>query len=277
MELWYTEKQNDNLRLSCRVTKTLHVEKTPFQHLAVLDTPGFGRVLVLDGIVQTTVWDEYIYHEMIAHVPLNTHRDPKRVLIIGGGDGGTAREVVRHPRVENAVMVEIDERVVAASRAYLPELSSGFSDPKLDLRFEDGIKHVDGCEGEYDVAIIDSTDPVGPAVGLFSKDFYLQVYKALKEDGLFVAQTESPLFDTDFIVRLRKNVRDVFPIVRTYLACIPSYPGGLWSFTMGSKKYDPLAVAPEAVPSLAYRYYNAEIHRAAFVLPQFLRDRLGQS
>jgi spermidine synthase len=276
MELWYTEKQNDNLKLSCRVTKTLHVEKTPFQNLAVLDTPGFGRVLVLDGIVQTTVWDEYIYHEMIAHVPLNTHRNPRKVLIIGGGDGGTAREVVRHPMVETAVMVEIDERVVAASRAYLPELSSGFDDPKLDLRFDDGIKHVEECENEYDVIIIDSTDPVGPAVGLFSGEFYGKVLKALKEDGLFTAQTESPLFDLNFIARINGDVGAFFPIVRQYLACVPSYPGGLWSFTMGSKKYDPILTPPESVPELPYRYYNKSIHQAAFMLPQFMQELLGR-
>ncbi|MEW6173099.1 MAG: polyamine aminopropyltransferase [Bacillota bacterium] len=276
MELWYTENQNKNLRLSCLVTKTLHVEQTPFQHLAVLETPGFGRVLVLDGIVQTTVWDEYIYHEMIAHVPLNTHPDPKRVLVIGGGDGGTAREVVRHPKVEKAVMVEIDERVVAASREYLPELSAGLNDPKLELRIADGIKHVEECEGEYDIAVIDSTDPVGPAVGLFSREFYAKVARALKEDGLFVAQTESPLFDLDFITRIHKDLAGIFPVVRTYLAPVPSYPGGLWSFTMGSKKYDPLTVDLESVQKLSYRYYNTKIHKAAFVLPQFLKEKLGQ-
>lgn len=276
MELWYTENQNKHLRLSCLVTKTLHVEQTPFQHLAVLETPGFGRVLVLDGIVQTTVWDEYIYHEMIAHVPLNTHPDPKRVLVIGGGDGGTAREVVRHPKVEKAVMVEIDERVVAASREYLPELSAGLNDPKLELRIADGIKHVEECEGEYDIAVIDSTDPVGPAVGLFSREFYAKVARALKEDGLFVAQTESPLFDLDFITRIHKDLAGIFPVVRTYLAPVPSYPGGLWSFTMGSKKYDPLTVDLESVQKLSYRYYNTKIHKAAFVLPQFLKEKLGQ-
>jgi spermidine synthase len=276
MELWYTEKQNDNLKLSCRVTKTLHVEKTPFQSMAVLETPGFGRALILDGIVQTTVWDEYIYHEMIAHVPLNTHPSPKKVLIIGGGDGGTAREVVRHPMVQAAVMVEIDERVVAASRAFLPELSSGLDDPKLDLRFEDGIKHVEACENEYDVIIIDSTDPVGPAVGLFSGGFYRKVHKALKEDGLFAAQTESPLFDLNFIARINDDVGAVFPIVRQYLACVPSYPGGLWSFTMGSKKFDPVLTPPASVPELPYRYYNKSIHLAAFMLPQFMQDFLGR-
>ncbi|WP_334110119.1 polyamine aminopropyltransferase [Thermodesulfitimonas autotrophica] len=276
MELWYTEDQNNILRFSYRVNQSLHVEKTPFQHLAVLDTVGFGRMLVLDGIVQTTVWDEFIYHEMIAHVPLNTHPNPKKVLIIGGGDGGTAREVVRHPRVEKAVMVEIDERVVAAAREYLPELSGELDNPKLDLRFTDGIKHVAASRNEYDVVIIDSTDPVGPAVGLFSREFYGQVYQALKEDGLFVAQTESPLFNTDVLARICKDVGAIFPVVRTYLACVPSYPGGLWSFTLGSKKYDPLEVKPEIIPALSYRYYNLQVHRAAFALPQFLKEALGQ-
>ncbi|MEW6448880.1 MAG: polyamine aminopropyltransferase [Bacillota bacterium] len=277
MELWYTENQNNHLRLSCKVNQTLHVEQTPFQHLAVLDAPGFGRILVLDGIVQTTVWDEYIYHEMIANVPLNTHPNPKRVLIIGGGDGGTAREVVRHPKVESAVMVEIDERVVAAARKYLPELSCELDNPKLDLRFTDGIRHVEECVNEYDVIIIDSTDPVGPAIGLFSKEFYQMVFRALKDDGLFVAQTESPLFNGDLIARIYGDIRNIFTIARTYLACIPSYPGGLWSFTMGSKKYDPAAVQEDDVPPLKYRYYNAGIHRASLVLPQFLKELIGQA
>jgi len=276
MELWYTEDQNNVLRYSYRVNRSLHVEKTPFQHLAVLDTAGFGRMLVLDGIVQTTVWDEYIYHEMIAHVPLNTHPAPRRVLIIGGGDGGTAREVVRHPRVEKAVMVEIDERVVAVARQFLPELSGALDDPKIDLRFADGIEHVAQSHDEYDVVIIDSTDPVGPAVGLFSREFYGQVYHALKEDGLFVAQTESPLFNTDMLARITKDIEAFFPVVRTYLACVPSYPGGLWSFTMGSKKHDPLMVKPESIPALSYRYYNPEVHRAAFALPQFLKEALAR-
>lgn len=277
MELWYTENQNDDLRFSCRVTRTLHVEKTPFQHLAVLETPCFGRVLVLDGIVQTTVWDEFMYHEMIAHVPLNTHPRPEKVLIIGGGDGGTAREVVRHPKVKSAVMVEIDERVIAVSRQYLPELSHGLDDPKLELRIEDGIEYVTKHPGEYDVILIDSPDPIGPAKGLFGRQFYEGVAAALKEDGLFVAQTESPLFNADLIAEIYRNLREIFPIVRLYLTFVPTYPGGMWSFTLASKKYDPLEVKPEDIPPLSYRYYNAEIHRAAFALPQFLQEILRRA
>ncbi|MGO0123561.1 polyamine aminopropyltransferase [Desulfothermobacter acidiphilus] len=276
MELWYTENQNDHLRFSCRVTRTLHVEKTPFQHLAVLETPVLDRVLVLDGIVQTTVWDEFMYHEMIAHVPLNTHPRPEKVLIIGGGDGGTAREVVRHPRVVKAVMVEIDERVIAASRQFLPELSQGLDSPKLELRIEDGIEHVAQHPGEYDVIIVDSPDPVGPARGLFGRQFYEEVARALKDDGLFVAQSESPLFNAELIAEINRYLRSLFPLVRLYLTCVPTYPGGMWSFTLASKRYDPLQVEPISIPELPYRYYNAGIHHAAFTLPQFLNELLDQ-
>jgi spermidine synthase len=273
LELWFTEKQNDDFGVSYRVRETLHVEKTPFQHLAVLDTVPFGRTLVLDGIVQTSVVDEYIYHEMITHVPLNTHPNPKRVLIIGGGDGGTLREVTKHPKVEKATLVEIDERVIAASRKFLPELACGFDAPNAEVVIGDGIKYVAENKNTFDLIIADSTDPVGPAVGLFSLEFYRSVSKALKEDGIFVAQTESPYFMADLIARIYKDLSGIFPVTRTYWACIPTYPGSMWSFTMGSKKYDPLAIGPEDNPDYPTRYYTPAIHRACFALPRFLEDR----
>ena len=273
MELWFTEKQNDCFSVSYRVRESLHTEKTPFQHLAVLDTVPFGRMLVLDGIVQTSVSDEYIYHEMIAHVPLKTHPDPKRVLIIGGGDGGTLREVAKHPKVEKATLVEIDERVIAASRKYLPELACGFDAPNAEVVVGDGIKYVAENKNAFDLIIVDSTDPVGPAVGLFSLEFYRSVHEALREDGIFVAQTESPYFMADLISRIYKDIAGIYPVTRTYWACIPTYPGSMWSFTLGSKKYDPLAVAPEDIPDYETRYYTPAIHRACFAVPRFLEDR----
>jgi spermidine synthase len=273
LELWFTEKQNDNFSVSYRVRETLYVEKTPFQHLAVLDTVPFGRMLVLDGIVQTSVVDEYIYHEMIAHVPLNTHPDPKRVLIIGGGDGGTLREVTKHPKVEKATLVEIDERVIAVSRKFLPELACGFDAANAEVVIGDGIKYVAENKNTFDLIIVDSTDPVGPAVGLFSLEFYRSVHEALREDGIFVAQTESPYFMADLIARIYKDISGIFPVTRTYWACIPTYPGSMWSFTLGSKKYDPLTVAPEAILDYETRYYTLAIHRACFAMPRFLEER----
>lgn len=272
MELWYTEKQTENIGITCKTTKTLHVEKTEFQDLAVIDTLQFGRMLVLDGMVQTTVQDEFVYHEMITHVPLNTHSNPKNVLVIGGGDGGAIREIVKHPAVERATLVEIDRRVVEVSREHLPEISAALDDPKVTVIYDDGIKHVRDNPGKYDVIMVDSTEPVGPAVELFSGSFYNSIYKALKEDGLFVAQTESPFFNSGLITNCYREISGVFPITKLYLASVPTYPSGLWSFTMGSKKYDPEHINASAKLSYQTKYYTPRLHKGAFMLPAFVEE-----
>ncbi|MGB9859916.1 MAG: polyamine aminopropyltransferase, partial [Moorellaceae bacterium] len=239
-----------------------------------VDTEAFGRMLLLDDVIQTTVKDEFVYHEMISHVPLNTHPHPQEVLVIGGGDGGAIREIIKHPQVRRAVLVEIDARVVANAREYLPEIACGLDDARVEIRFEDGIEHIRQLEGQYDVIIIDSTDPVGPAAGLFAREFYQNVYRALKPDGLFVAQTESPFFNPEFIRRVQQDIASIFPVTRLYLATVPTYPGGLWTFSLGSKKYDPLDVDPQQIPHLPTRYYSPEVHRAAFALPPFVLEIL---
>ncbi|HBT47238.1 MAG TPA: spermidine synthase [Peptococcaceae bacterium] len=272
--LWVTELQTPSLALSCRVVKTLHRERTAYQDLAVVETEAFGRMLLLDDVIQTTVMDEFVYHEMISHVPLNTHPHPREVLVIGGGDGGAIREVIKHTEVERAVLVEIDARVVANAKEYLPEISCGLEDARVEIRFEDGIEHVRWVRDQYDVIIVDSTDPVGPAAGLFSREFYQNVYHALKDDGLFVAQTESPFFNAAFIRRVQRDIAGIFPVTRLYLATVPTYPGGLWTFSLGSKKYDPLKVDLQAIPSLPTRYYSPEVHKAAFALPPFVQEIL---
>jgi spermidine synthase len=274
VELWFTEKQTENLGLSLKVTKTLHVEQTDYQHLAVLDTKQYGRMLALDGIVQTTVADEFVYHEMITHVPLITHPNPKRVAVIGGGDGGAIREILKHPSVEEAVLVEIDGRVIEASRQYLPEISCGLSDPRVRILVADGIAHIREKENYYDVIIIDSTDPIGAAVGLFSSEFYASVFKALTDDGIMVAQTESPFANQEIVRKSFAGISQNFPIAELYLAVVPTYPGGLWSFTMGSKKVHPLEADLTRANGLETRYYNADIHTAAFKLPNFVRKLL---
>ncbi|NHM25871.1 MULTISPECIES: polyamine aminopropyltransferase [Desulfofundulus] len=276
MNCWFTELQTDHMKLSCRVKKVLCEEKTPFQHLAVYDTVQFGRMLALDDVIQTTVKDEFVYHEMIAHVGLNTHPNPRRVLVIGGGDGGSIREILKHSSVEQATLVEIDERVIAAAREYLPEISCALDDPRVRVIVDDGIKHVKENRNTYDMIIVDSTDPVGPAEGLFGKAFYQDVHDALTEDGLFVAQTESPFFNQDIISRVFRDIRSIFPITRLFLACVPTYPGGLWSFTMGSKKYDPRQVNVLELPDLKTKYYSPAIHRAAFELPPFVAELVEQ-
>ncbi|MBE3592575.1 MAG: polyamine aminopropyltransferase [Thermoanaerobacter sp.] len=272
MELWFTENQDENLRFSLKVKETLVVEKTPYQHLAILDTYQFGRVLTLDGILQTTEKDEFVYHEMIVHVPLFTHKNPKSVLIVGGGDGGSVREVLKHPSVERVVLAEIDEAVVRNSKKYLPTISQALDDLRVEIMIGDGIKYVTEHKNEFDIVIVDSTDPIGPAVGLFTSDFYKAVYECLKEDGIIVAQTESPFIYGKLINKLSKMFKEIYPIAKAYIATIPTYPGTLWTFTMGSKKYDPEEVDINSIPRIDTKYYTPEIHKAAFVLPKFVKD-----
>lgn len=273
--LWFTELQTPTLAISCRVKKTLHSEITPYQELGVLDTEPFGRMLTLDGVIQTSIGDEFVYHEMITWVALNTHPAPRNVLIIGGGDGGALREAVKHPAVESATLVEIDRRVVEVSREYLPEIGCAFDHPKARVLFEDGIAHVREHPGTYDLIVVDSTDPVGPAEGLFKAEFYSDVFKALSPEGIFVAQTESPFFNQELLYQVFSDVKSIFPISRLFLATVPTYPGGMWSFTLGSKRHDPRSVEPRIPEGVKTRYYSPAVHQSAFVLPYFVQDVLN--
>lgn len=273
-ELWYTEKQTPNLGLSCKVKETLYFAKTDYQEMAVLDTIQFGRMLVLDGMVQTTMADEFVYHEMISHIPLATHPCPRNVLVVGGGDGGAVREIVKYPQVEKVTLVEIDAQVIEAARRFFPEISSAFGDPRVEIKIADGIEYVRSLESTCDVIIVDSTEPVGPAVGLFGSPFYEGAFRALKPDGIFVAQTESPFFNADLIRTVFRRIKTVFPQAYLYLASVPTYPSGLWSFTLGSKKYNPLEPEGKNIPQDT-RYYTAGLHRSSFTLPRFVRDLLA--
>lgn len=276
MKLWFTESQTENLGLQVRVKETLFMGKSEFQDIAVVDSYQFGRMLALDGVFQTSVVEEYIYHEMIAHVPLFTHPNPKNVLVIGGGDGGSIREVVRHDAVEKAEMVEIDGMVVEVSKKFLPEISEAMinNHPKLELKIGDGIQHMKEAENKYDVIIVDCSDPIGPGEGLFTPEFYKNVYKALKEDGLFVQQTESPFYHQELITYINKEVSEIFPITKLYLANIPIYPSGMHCFTMGSKKYNPVDANLDNIQPLTTKYYNKDIHKSCFALPNFVQDLL---
>src|SRR5690554_2194506 len=232
-------------------------------------------MLVLDGIIMTTEKDEFFYHEMITHVPLHTHPRPEQVLVVGGGDGGTVREVLKHPTVSRVVLAEIDEGVINAARKYLPALAGGLSDPRVEIEITDAILYVREHRNEFDVVIVDSTDPVGPGVGLFTKEFYQDVYKALKDGGLMVAQTESPVNNKELVQKIHRTLQEVFPLVRLYLGPVPTYPSGLWSYTLASKGPDPVAVPDERFLALETKYYTPEIHRAALALPPFIREWLG--
>ncbi len=275
MQFWVTEFQTKNLGLTARIKETLFTGTSEFQDVAVVDSYEFGRMLVLDGVFQTSIFDEFVYHEMIAHVPLLTHPAPKKVLVIGGGDGGTVREVVKHSQVEKAEMVEIDGVVVDVCKKYLPEISEALinNHPKLELKIGDGIKHMAESENQYDVIIVDCSDPIGPGEGLFTHAFYENVFKALKKDGLFVQQTESPYYHQPLIKRLFKDISSLFPITRMYLANIPLYPGGMHCFTLGSKKYDPLQ-ADAGRLSFKTRYINKDVLAGCFALPNFVQDLL---
>jgi spermidine synthase len=275
-DLWITEKQTENMLISFRVKNTVHEEDTEFQHLNIVDTYTYGRMLFLDNCVMTSIKDEFVYHEMITQVALNTHPNPEKVLVVGGGDGGALREIVKHPKVKEATLVEIDGRVIETAKEYLPEIAAAYDNPKARVLVDDGIKHIRENKNKYDVILIDSTDPVGPATGLFSRDFYSNVHDALREDGIMVAQSESPFLHADLIKSIYGDLKTVFPLVKLYLAYVPTYPTGMWSFTMGSKKHDPLKVDPGAIPDTNTRYYNPDIHFSAFALPNFVEELLKQ-
>jgi spermidine synthase len=270
---WLTEVQTDGYRTQWKVRQILHEEQTPFQHLLIADLEDFGRALILDGAVQTTVGDEYIYHEMIAHVPLCTHPNPERVLVIGGGDGGTVREVLRHPSVRRVDLVEIDGAVIEACKKHLPETSSALDNPRVQIHIGDGRAWVASRTEEYDVILVDSSDPAGPAEGLFNEAFYQSVSRALKPAGLFVCQVLSPFFHQQLIRDVHQVVAQTFPIALPYLAVVPTYPSGLHCFMLGSKRHHPLRAALRRI-HFPTRWYTQEVHRAAFVLPPVIAELL---
>lgn len=272
MELWFTEKQTKTHGITSKISKTLHTEQTDFQKLDMIETEQFGTMLVLDGMVMTTEVDEFVYHEMVTHVPLFTHPNPKKVLVVGGGDGGAIREVLKHPSVEKAVLVEIDGKVIEYSKKYLPSIAGQLDDPRVEVQVDDGFMHIHNHKNEYDVIMVDSTEPVGPAAKLFEKGFYQGIYDALTADGIFVAQSDNPWFHGDLIKKVFADVRDIFPITRLYTCNIPTYPSGMWTFTLGSKKHDPLQVDPTQIPAIETKYYTPELHKAAFALPKFVQD-----
>lgn len=272
MELWFTEKQTATHGITSKITKTLHSEQTDYQKLDMIETDQFGTMLVLDGMVMTTDADEFVYHEMVAHIPLFTHPNPKKVLVVGGGDGGVIREVLKHPSVVKAILVEIDGKVIEYSKKYLPNIAGELENARVEVQVDDGFMHIHNHKNEYDVIMVDSTEPVGPAAKLFEKGFYQGIYEALTQEGIFVAQSDNPWFHADLIKSVFADVKDIFPITRLYTANIPTYPSGLWTFTLGSKKYDPLQVETAQIPEIDTKYYTPELHRAAFALPKFVRD-----
>ncbi len=271
---WFTEiHAPGGTAFSLRIKGLLHEEQTPFQRLAIYDTDTFGHLMVLDGCVMLTTRDNFLYHEMLAHPALFTHPAPRRVLIIGGGDCGTLREVLRHPGVEEAVQVEIDAAVTRAAERWFPELCEANGDPRARLLFDDGIRHIAECApGHYDVILVDSTDPVGPAEGLFNETFYASCQRALGANGVLAAQSESPLLHLDLIRSMQAALHAAgFAQTRTLPFPQPVYPSGWWSITLAAKQAGSIDEFRDGPRTFATRYYNAAIHRGALTPPEFMR------
>jgi spermidine synthase len=280
---WTTEVYN-HVGFSLETTETLFEECSEFQRISVVDTKAYGRLLLLDGAVMTTDKDEFVYHEMITHVPMMVHPRPKRVLVIGGGDGGTIRELMKHPEVEEAVLCEIDGKVVEACKTFFPYHTSRLTHPKVTVYVGDGVAYMaEAAEAphKFDVIIIDSTDPVGPGEGLFTETFYRHCFSALNEDGILVAQTESPFLSREVIEKVYPLYQRIFPIVNMYTGHIPTYPSGFWTWAFCSKRYEHYlsnAHSPRITPIVeTCQYYNAELHNASFVLPNFVKQLVAKS
>ena len=278
MNLWFTEEHTKDVRFSIRVNRHLCSRQSKYQKIDVFETNEFGRIMTLDGYIMVTEKDEFIYHDMIVHVPMAVGKDIKNVLLIGAGDGGAVRELTRYKSIEHIDLVEIDEEVVEVSREYLKGLSSGFDDKRVSLHFEDGLKFVRRRKGEYDLIIVDSTDPFGPGEGLFTREFYGNCYNALTEKGILVNQHESPYYANDAraMVKIHENIKKIFPISRLYQAHIPSYSSGHWLFGFSSKVYDPLDFDADYWNSLGIetKYYNTELHKGCFALPNYVLKML---
>jgi spermidine synthase len=260
----------------------LHAEDSAFQHIDVYEHPTFGRTLVLDGAVQTSERDEFLYHELLVHVPLIAHPSPERVLVIGGGDGGTLRRVLEHPSVTDAVMVEIDDRVTAVSREYMPSIGGEvWDDPRTTVLFDDGNAYIHADGEPFDAIVVDSSDPVGPGIVLFETPFYARCLERLKPGGVFVAQVGSPIYFQDEMRMAYRNARAAFPDVRLYLGHVTTYPGVVWSFMLAGERLeiDPDAAAARAAErKLDVRAWTPELHAGAFALPGFVLDGLqGES
>lgn len=279
MELWFTERHTPSVKFSIKVDRQLYSAQSEFQRIDVFDSKEFGRFLTLDGYMMLTEKDEFIYHEMMVHVPMAVHPNARRVLIIGAGDGGVVRELTRYHQIEHIDLVEIDELVVEVCKKYLPQTACRMDDQRVHIYYEDGLKFIRSKENEYDLIIVDSTDPFGPGEGLFTKEFYGNCYKALKEDGIMVNQHESPFYDEDAAAmqRAHKRIVESFSISKVYQAHIPTYPSGHWLFGFASKKYHPVKDLNGAAWNLLgihTQYYNTRLHAGAFALPSYVEGLL---
>ncbi len=282
MELWFTEYHKNTIGFSLKVKETLFVGESEYQKIQVIDTEAFGKVLLLDGLFMTTVRDEWTYHELLVHPAMFLHTKPENVLVIGGGDGGAIREIVRHESVKKAVLCEIDGLVIETCKRFFPQIACELTgNPKVEVKVRDGVKFMEENQTTFDVILVDSTDPIGPAVGLFQADFYKKCLNSLKANGILVAQSESPFYDIEIIQDMQKNLQQAgFPIIRFYWGFVPTYPSGMWSWVMASKKYDPITdmnikAAEQKMQSMALKYMTPALLRSIFELPAFFQKRVS--
>ncbi len=278
IDLWVSENFNDVYRMNYKVKETLYSKESDFQKIDVVSTEHLGKVLFNDGLLMTSERDEFVYHEMITHVPMSSHPNPKKVLIIGGGDGGTAREVLKYESVEKVVMVEIDPCVIEACKEHIKVTSCELENPKLELIIDDGLKYVKNTTEKFDVVLVDSTDPIGPAAPLFDIAFYSDIHSCLTESGIVVSQCENPFLAIEMQKKLLGIKAELFDKVAVYNDSNITYPGGLWSFSFASKTQDPILDAkplPENI-SKDLKYYNQQVHKACFALPQFQKNEVKE-
>jgi len=280
MELWYTEEWTDEVRFGIKVKNHLFSKQSDFQQIDIFDSNEFGKILTIDGLMMANEKDEFIYHDMIVHPAMATNPHIKRVLVIGAGDGGTVRELTRYASIEHIDMVEIDEVVTRACQEHLPLTASKLEDSNVNLIFDDGLKFAQNAkDGEYDLVIVDSTDPVSVGAGLFTTEFYTDCFRILSETGILVNQHESPYFETyaKEMKRAHGKIADIFPIAEVYQAHIPTYPSGHWLFGFASKGLHPVKDIQADCWNelgLATKYYNTDLHVGAFALPTYVKEML---
>lgn len=279
MEFWFSEMHTPRVKLSVQVDRQLYSEENEYIRLDIFESPEFGRFLTVDGYIITTERDEFIYHEMMTHVPMAVHPDPRKILVFGAGDGGVVRELLKYPDVEQIDMVEVNEGVVEACMKYLPFSASGLTDPKVTIYSDNSLRFIRHIENEYDVIIVDSAGFYGPGESLLSREFYGSCYKALKDDGIMVNQHQSPFYDEDRLEtqKAHKRIVESFPISRVYQAHIPSYPSGYWLFGFASKGYHPvkdLRAKKWKSLNIETRYYTLNLHRGCFALPAYVERML---
>ena len=271
---WYTEEDFGAVRLGLKIDEVLHEERSPFQEIAVYQSTFFGRILVLDGLVMLTERDEFVYHEMLTHVPLTTLENPRSVLVIGGGDLGCVREILKHESIERVVLCEIDRRVTEVCGVFFPWVAPTLEDPRLETVFDDGVAYIQKHPSSFDLVIVDSTDPVGVAVGLFLREFYGHVAAGLTPGGILAAQTESPHYSPQLVAKIYAELRAAFTEVEAYLGFIPTYPSGCWSWAWASNgrgRQDFFDHARAERIARGCRYYTPQVQEAAFTLPAFAR------